>query len=193
MLNQELKLVFPELYYLAKKETEAQGRVMHEDSDISGSFAWSNSSQGHSFWSDILASNFKIWKEDATLPYLKKYNPEVYHMAVIEKIRQYGCTIESAKSYQGCISAYFNFERSFHGYDFWSPIAFASSRIVRKTTIGKRLNKGFPFIVKDSNGRLLYKEDHKGNWYRRKYNKKGNLILIKNNKGKLWRTTVTTG
>lgn len=193
MLNQELKLVFPELYYLAKKETEAQGKVMHEESDISGSFAWSESSQGHSFWSDILASNFKIWKEDATLPYLKKYNPEVYEMAVLEKIRQHGCTRESAESFQGCIHAYFSFVMSFHGYDFWSPIAFPGRPNSLKTTIGKRLNKVFPFIVKDSNGRLLYREDHKGNWYRRKYNNQGNLILIKNSKGKLWRTTVTTG
>lgn len=193
MLNQELKLVFPELYHLAKKETEAQGRVMYENGRLLGIFNWCESSQGHSFWADIWGSDFKIWKEDATLPYLKKYNPEVYEMAILEKRRQYSCTIESAKSFQGCISAYFNFERSFKGYDFWSAIAFAGRRNSLKTTIGKRLNKEVPFIVEDSNGRLLYKEDENGNWYRRKYNNQGNLILIKNSKGKLWRTTVTTG
>lgn len=193
MLNQELKLIFPSLYLIAQKEAFEQQLSFHDLTDVKHSFLWRESSQGYDFWQDIFDSDFKNWEEDATLPYLKKYNPEVYNMAVVEKIRQYGCTIESAERFQGCISGYFSFDRSFHGHDFWSPIAFASSRIARKTTIGKRLNKEVPFIVEDSNGRLLYREDEKGNWYRRRYNKKGNLILIKNNKGKLWRTTVTTG
>lgn len=193
MLNRELKIIFPALYRIAKEEALEQQLSLRDNSDIKHSFVWNRTSQGQDFWEQLFYSDFKNWREDATLPYLKKYRPEVYEMAIQEKIRQSRCTREHAERFQGSISAYFAFGTSFKGYDFWRKVCNMGDYDVPKETIGVRLNKKFPFIVRDSNGRLLYREDHKGNWYRRKYNKQGNLILIKNNKGKLWRTTVTTG
>ena len=197
MLNQELKLVFPKLYELAKKETEKQGKVMHEKWRLIGVFDWSESSQGHSFWADIWVSDFKIWKEDATMEYLKRYKPHIYEEVIAEIINQRGYSEELARSLNGVIAAYFVFSATIKGRDYWGSIAYAkeAGKVCKREvmTIAKRLSKTTPFTVEDSKGRLLYREDSKGDWYRRKYDEKGDLILIKNSKGKLWRTTVTTG
>ena len=193
MLNRELKLVFPRLYGIVVEETHRQQQSFSDSNKINGSFTWFDSSQGYGFWADIWDSNFENWKECATLPYLKKYKPEIYGMAVQERMRQYGCSRERAEEFENALAGYFSFESSFKGYDFWRKVADMNEGAIKKQTIGARLNKNFPFIVRDSNGRLLYREDHKENWYRRRYDKQGKLILIKNNKGKLWRTTVTTG
>jgi len=51
-------------------------------------------------------------------------------------------------------------------------------------TIAQELNiTEFPFIINDSNGKEIYREDSDGYWRKREYDKNGRMIYGKNSKG----------
>ena len=51
-------------------------------------------------------------------------------------------------------------------------------------TIAQQLNvKTFPFIIKDDNGKEIYRELSNGDWHKKEYDDKGNLICIENSNG----------
>jgi len=53
-------------------------------------------------------------------------------------------------------------------------------------TIAQQLNvKEFPFIIKDSNGKLIYREESDRNWIKREYDSDGNEIYFENSYG-IW-------
>ena len=53
-----------------------------------------------------------------------------------------------------------------------------------KKTIAQQLNvKEFPFVIKDSNGNVIYLEDSNGYWYRSEYDSNGNKIYFGNSNG----------
>jgi hypothetical protein len=51
-------------------------------------------------------------------------------------------------------------------------------------TIAQQLNvKEFPFIIKDSNGKGIYREESNGSWVRYEYDSNGKEILLENSAG----------
>ena len=51
-------------------------------------------------------------------------------------------------------------------------------------TIAQQLNvKEFPFIIKDSKGKEIYREYSNGFWYKSEYDSNGNEIYCENSKG----------
>lgn len=51
-------------------------------------------------------------------------------------------------------------------------------------TIAQQLNvKDFPLIIKDSNGKEIYREESKGGWVRREYDSSNREIYLENSKG----------
>jgi hypothetical protein len=51
-------------------------------------------------------------------------------------------------------------------------------------TIAQQLNvKEFPFSIKDSNGRCIYREESNGSWVRYEYDSNGKEILLENSAG----------
>jgi hypothetical protein len=51
-------------------------------------------------------------------------------------------------------------------------------------TIAQQLNvKEFPFIIKDSNGKLIYREESNGGWSKSEYDSNGKEILLENSAG----------
>jgi len=53
-------------------------------------------------------------------------------------------------------------------------------------TIAQQLNvKEFPFIIKDSNGKVIYSENYKGYWIKREWDSKGNVIYFENSYGQI--------
>jgi len=54
-------------------------------------------------------------------------------------------------------------------------------------TIAKQLKiKEFPFIIKDSNGEGIYREDSDGYWEKIERNSKGKVIFFKNSNGTIY-------
>jgi hypothetical protein len=53
-----------------------------------------------------------------------------------------------------------------------------------KKTIAQQLNvKKFPFVIKDSNGNMIYFENYNGYWFKREYDSNGNEIYCENSDG----------
>ena len=51
-------------------------------------------------------------------------------------------------------------------------------------TIAKQLKiKEFPFIIKDSNGKWIYRENSDGYWFKREYDSNGNEIYYESSYG----------
>ena len=51
-------------------------------------------------------------------------------------------------------------------------------------TIAQQLKiKEFPFIIKDSNGKWIYRENSDGYWFKREYDSKGNEIYVEYSNG----------
>ena len=51
-------------------------------------------------------------------------------------------------------------------------------------TIAQQLNvKEYPFKIKDNNGNIIYNEYSGSHWFKREYNKKGNVIYYETNYG----------
>ena len=51
-------------------------------------------------------------------------------------------------------------------------------------TIAQQLNvKEFPFTIKDSKGREIYREDYNGGWYKWERDSNGNRIYYENSNG----------
>ena len=51
-------------------------------------------------------------------------------------------------------------------------------------TIAQQLGiKDFPFIIKDKGGNVVYWENSKRSWVKRKFDSKGKLIYLKNSDG----------
>ena len=56
-------------------------------------------------------------------------------------------------------------------------------------TIAKQLKiKDFPFVIKDKNGNLIYRENSNGNWRKQEYDSNGNQIYFENSYGYWWKS-----
>jgi hypothetical protein len=55
-----------------------------------------------------------------------------------------------------------------------------------KQTIAQFLNvKDFPFVIKDKNGNIIYREYSNGYWVKREYDDQGNEIYSEDSNGKI--------
>jgi len=55
-------------------------------------------------------------------------------------------------------------------------------------TIAQQLNvKKFPFIIKNNNGNVIYREDSNNYWYKSEFDSNGNEIYYENSKNFWWK------